>query len=135
MDVFRPATLETSSDLRTPRTNSQISVVGASNDSSPSASDEPVLAVCNPTPASRIRPASTPSGDSSQSTVISNQSNNNSNSTVSVPSSNRSGQRRRSTRHQNYLNRSQLHQAVDLPEGYGRQLIICDPIYLMNYKF
>lgn len=26
---------------------------------------------------------------------------------------------RRSTRHQNYLNRSQLHQAVELPDGYG----------------
>jgi hypothetical protein len=30
--------------------------------------------------------------------------------------------RRRSTRHRNYLNRSQLHQAVELPDGYGKHI-------------
>ena len=29
--------------------------------------------------------------------------------------------RRRSTRRRNYLNRNQLHNAVDLPEGYGKK--------------
>ena len=36
------------------------------------------------------------------------------------PTADRGSQRRRSTRHQNYLNRSQLHQAVELPDGYGK---------------
>ena len=31
-----------------------------------------------------------------------------------------SNARRRSTRHRNYMNRSQLHNAVNLPEGYGK---------------
>lgn len=32
----------------------------------------------------------------------------------------RGNARRRSTRHRNYLNRSQLHEAVVLPDGYGQ---------------
>ena len=31
----------------------------------------------------------------------------------------RGSQRRRSARHRNYLNRSQLHEAIELPDGYG----------------
>lgn len=34
----------------------------------------------------------------------------------------RGSQRRRSARHRNYLNRSQLHEAIELPDGYGEWL-------------
>ena len=38
--------------------------------------------------------------------------------------------RRRSTRRRNYLNRNQLHNAVDLPQGYGKYYLY--PIYTFN---
>jgi len=84
--------------------NSQSSAAGPSTDSSPSSADDPPSSLQQVSSAGGHRPTSTNANDSSA---------NNSNV------GGRNSQRRRSTRHQNYLNRSQLHQAVDLPEGYG----------------
>ena len=39
--------------------------------------------------------------------------------------------RRRSTRRENYLNRSQLHRAVELPDGYGRLLMMMMMMMMM----
>ena len=36
--------------------------------------------------------------------------------------------RRRSTRRRNYLNRNQLHSALELPEGYGRYFNLNAPV-------
>lgn len=38
----------------------------------------------------------------------------------------RGSQRRRSTRHRNYMSRSQLHRAVELPDGYGKSFFTLD---------
>ena len=40
--------------------------------------------------------------------------------------------RRRSTRRRNYLNRNQLHNAVDLPQGYGKYYLY--PIYFQHHR-
>jgi len=96
--------------------SSQGSVAGPSTDSSPSSADDPtsslqqVISAGNSS--SHCRPTSTAVNDS-----VPNVNNSNAGG---PPNSGRNSQRRRSTRHQNYLNRSQLHQAVELPDGYGR---------------
>lgn len=46
-------------------------------------------------------------------------SENNSSSITNGVSSSSGHSRRRSTRHRNYLSRNHLHQAVELPDGYG----------------
>lgn len=51
--------------------------------------------------------------------VVPNNNNNNNNEDNDC-SSNPPLPRRRSTRHRNYLNRSQLHNAIELPDGYGK---------------
>lgn len=71
---------------------------------SPSEGDEP------PPP-----PPPRPERPSRQSLSVSNLND----SRPPTASNGRRDARRRSTRHRNYLNRSQLHQAVELPDGYG----------------
>jgi len=91
--------------------NSQGSVAGPSTDSSPSSADDP---------SSNLQQVSSGGGGSRHHPVSDSAvSNANHSNAGGAPNSGRNSQRRRSTRHQNYLNRSQLHQAVDLPEGYG----------------
>ena len=95
--------------------NSQGSIAGPSTDSSPSSADDLASNVQHGSSvvgSGHQRAAST-AGNESVPAV------NNSNAGGALPHSGRNSQRRRSTRHQNYLNRSQLHQAVDLPDGYG----------------
>jgi len=90
--------------------NSQGSIAGPSTDSSPSSADDPP---------SSLQQVSSGGGGGRNRPTSDSMPNANSSNTGSVPNSGRNSQRRRSTRHQNYLNRSQLHQAVDLPDGYG----------------
>jgi len=90
--------------------NSQGSIAGPSTDSSPSSADDP---------ASSLQQVSSGGGSGHNRPGSAAVPNANSNNTGGVPNSGRNSQRRRSTRHQNYLNRSQLHEAVDLPDGYG----------------
>lgn len=90
--------------------NSQGSIAGPSTDSSPSSADDPA--------ASSLQQVSSGGGSGRHPAADAVPNANNSNA-AGVPNSGRNSQRRRSTRHQNYLNRSQLHQAVDLPDGYG----------------
>ncbi|XP_064641714.1 E3 ubiquitin-protein ligase SMURF1-like isoform X4 [Lineus longissimus] len=40
--------------------------------------------------------------------------------------------RRRSTRHRNYLNRSQLHQAIELPDGYEQRTTQQGQVYFLH---
>jgi len=110
MSVFycRPA-LELSE--RGVSSNSQGSVGGPSTDSSPSSTDDFSSNLQHVSGGHPQRPSVPVVNDS---VPVVNNSN-----TGGVPNSGRNSQRRRSTRHQNYLNRSQLHQAVDLPDGYG----------------
>ena len=89
--------------------NSQGSIAGPSTDSSPSSADDPT---------SSLQQVSSGGGGGRRSASDSVPSANNT-TAAGAPNSGRNSQRRRSTRHQNYLNRSQLHQAVDLPDGYG----------------
>jgi len=94
--------------------NSQGSIAGPSTDSSPSSADDPPSNLLQANPGGsggHQRQTSTAVNDSGPAV--------NNINTGGAPNSGRNSQRRRSTRHQNYLNRSQLHQAVDLPEGYG----------------
>lgn len=62
----------------------------------------------------------------------SNSGNNNNNSS----SNNSSGMfsRRRSTRHRNYLNRSQLHNAVELPGGYEQRTTQQGQVYFLHTR-
>jgi len=89
--------------------NSQGSIAGPSTDSSPSSADDPTSNPQLVNPNSHHRQTVNDSGPPPVNNI----------NTAAAPNSGRNSQRRRSTRHQNYLNRSQLHQAVDLPEGYG----------------
>jgi len=95
--------------------NSQGSIAGPSTDSSPSSADDP------PSSQQQITAGGGSGGGHRQTSTAVNDSVpavNNINA-GGAPNSGRNNPRRRSTRHQNYLNRSQLHQAVDLPDGYG----------------
>jgi len=97
--------------------NSQGSITGPSTDSSPSSADD---VTSNPqlvnAGSAITHHRQMPVNDSGPPAV------NNINAAAAL-NSGRNSQRRRSTRHQNYLNRSQLHQAVDLPEGYGLYIL------------
>ena len=55
-----------------------------------------------------------------------NNNNNNNNNEDNDCSSNPPLPRRRSTRHRNYLNRSHLHNAIELPDGYGEGQSVFD---------
>lgn len=55
-----------------------------------------------------------------QNSQTSSNNSNNSTNNNNEDSRNNPLPRRRSTRHRNYLNRSQLHNAVELPDGYGK---------------
>ena len=94
--------------------NSQGSIAGPSTDSSPSSADDPASNL------QQVNPAGSGGHHHQTSTAVNDSGHavNNVNS-GGAPNSGRNSQRRRSTRHQNYLNRSQLHQAVELPDGYG----------------
>ena len=86
--------------------NSQGSIAGPNTDSSPSSADDPASNLQQVNSADVcVQPAA------NDSVPLANNS--------GAPNSGRNSQQRRSTRHQNYLNRSQLHQAVELPDGYG----------------
>ncbi|KAK2152110.1 hypothetical protein LSH36_339g01013 [Paralvinella palmiformis] len=80
----------------------------ANQQNSPNSSDS------SPGPSPSM-PASTPTGGS----------------TVSI-ASDRADRRRKSTRHKNYLNRSHLHQAVDLPEGYEQRTTQQGQVYFLH---
>lgn len=47
-------------------------------------------------------------------------SNNNNNNSISTTAALQDFVRRRSTRHRIYMSRAQLHDAVELPDGYGK---------------
>lgn len=63
--------------------------------------------------------SSSVSNSTSNNLSVTSSNNNNSNSEDNSTSESEFP-RRRSTRRRNYLNRNQLHSALDLPEGYGR---------------
>lgn len=68
----------------------------------------------------------------SQST--SNRTSNNNNTSTSNNNEEPPLPRRRSTRHRNYLNRSQLHNAVALPEGYEQRTTQQGQVYFLHTR-
>jgi E3 ubiquitin ligase SMURF1/2 len=103
-------------------TSSQGSIVGVSTDNSPTSNGEPDGVASSVSTNCRLNPPPTPAAD-----PASNMTNS---AGGAAPSSGPPrGSRRRSTRHQNYLNRSQLHQAVDLPDGYEQRTTVQGQVY------
>lgn len=65
--------------------------------------------------------------------VVPNNNNNNNNEDNDC-SSNPPLPRRRSTRHRNYLNRSQLHNAIELPDGYEQRTTQQGQVYFLHTR-
>ncbi|XP_078316680.1 E3 ubiquitin-protein ligase SMURF2-like [Crassostrea virginica] len=63
-----------------------------------------------------------------------NNNNNNNNNEDNDCSSNPPLPRRRSTRHRNYLNRSHLHNAIELPDGYEQRTTQQGQVYFLHTR-
>ncbi|KAK3091923.1 hypothetical protein FSP39_023756 [Pinctada imbricata] len=61
-------------------------------------------------------------------------SNNNNNESDREGTNNPALPRRRSTRHRNYLNRSQLHNAIELPDGYEQRTTQQGQVYFLHTR-
>lgn len=71
---------------------------------------------------------------SQPSSSSSNRSSNNNNNSTSNNNEEPPLPRRRSTRHRNYLNRSQLHNAVALPDGYEQRTTQQGQVYFLHTR-
>ncbi|KAL5019412.1 hypothetical protein ScPMuIL_005134 [Solemya velum] len=89
-------------------------------------------AECSQSTSSSALPSTVPPSSNNNSIT----SNNNHNSENGSPSnsSNNPLPRRRSTRHRNYLNRAQLHNAVALPEGYEQRTTQQGQVYFLHTR-
>lgn len=84
------------------------------------------------TSSNSLQSANTPSSRPNNRVVPNN--NNNNNNEDNDCSSNPPLPRRRSTRHRNYLNRSQLHNAIELPDGYEQRTTQQGQVYFLHTR-
>ncbi|XP_062619998.1 E3 ubiquitin-protein ligase SMURF2-like [Saccostrea cucullata] len=78
-------------------------------------------------PSSRSNNRAPPNNNNNNNNSINNNEDNDCSSIPPLP-------RRRSTRHRNYLNRSQLHNAIELPDGYEQRTTQQGQVYFLHTR-